>query len=59
MLMFDPFLVPEDDRTPFAKIQEEIDRSEWIGRGQNRLLSGGGNTLTEHDSEVGADKNRR
>ena len=43
---------PEDPRTPFAKVQEELDRSAWIGRGPHYELGGGGNDLIEEESEI-------
>lgn len=36
-------LTPEDDRTPFAKYQDEFDHSRWQGRGIDCVLPGGGN----------------
>lgn len=47
-----PENTPEDPRTDFQKVQEEIDRARWVGRGPHYVLGGGGNDIEEHEPEV-------
>lgn len=58
--LFPDFEDPEDNRDDFHKIQEEIDNSQWIGRGPHYILDGGGNTPeAEQESEVNPDRDWR
>lgn len=51
MIRIDVPMIPEDTRSKFKKVQDEIDRSKWVGRGPNYELPGGGNDLTLNESD--------
>lgn len=48
-----PPSTPDPVADSFERVQDEIDRAQWTGRGPHYTLGGGGNEpSSEHDVEI-------